>query len=105
MAIIPLKQTVTVTKAGADSGWGHTDSGAVVMYKARVTEQTSVVINQFGAEAVSSMTIIFDKLPDVSYDDVITYTNELGVTIARKPLAIEPRRMLNGKPILTEVYV
>ncbi|MEK3776851.1 hypothetical protein MHB85_20320 [Paenibacillus sp. FSL K6-4396] len=51
------------------------------------------------------MTILLDKLPDITYDDTITYTNELGVTIARKPVAIKPRRMLSGRPVLTEVNV
>lgn len=105
MAIIPLKQTVIVTKPGTSDGWGGAVPGAKVMYKARVTDETKIVKNRLGEEAVSSMTIIFDKLPDIRYDDVITYTNELGDTIERTPLAIEPKRMLNGKPIITEVYV
>lgn len=105
MAIIPLKQTVIVTKPGTSDGWGGSVPGVSITYKVRVSERTEIVKNQVGEEAVSSMTIIFDKLPDIRYDDVITYTNELGDTIERTPLAIEPKRMLNGKPIITEVYV
>lgn len=51
------------------------------------------------------MTIYLDKLADVSYDDEITYTNELGVTIKRKPIAIQPKRGLSGKALITEVNV
>lgn len=105
MAIVPLKQTVIVTKAGVSDGWGGTTPGGEVTHKARVSEQTEIVKNRLGEEVVSSMKIIFDKLPDIRYDDVITYTNELDVTIERNPLSIEPKRMFNGKPILTEVHV
>lgn len=48
---------------------------------------------------------MFDKLPAISYDDVIEYKNELDVTIKRKPENIEPIRMINGKPALTTVYL
>lgn len=105
MPLIPLKQTVSITKPGTDDGWGGTTPGVVVPYKARVSEETNVVTNQYGEEATTSLRIIFDKLPDVSYDDVITYTNELGVTVERKPVSIEVKRGINGKPLLTEVFV
>lgn len=105
MAYIPLKQTVTVTKPGVDDGWGGATPGDVITYKARATEETNVVTNQYGEEATTSLRIILDKLPDVSYDDVITYTNELGVTVERNPVSIEVKRGLNGKPLLTEVFV
>lgn len=105
MAIIPLKQTIEVTKAGASNGWGQPVVGEVLTLKARVVETTAIVTNQAGEEAVASLRITLDKLADVSYDDTITYTNELGVTVARKPLKIEIKRGLSAKPILTEVYV
>ncbi|WP_340028999.1 hypothetical protein MHB71_05120 [Paenibacillus sp. FSL H7-0940] len=105
MPLVAMNQTITVTKAGASDGWGDKTDDVVVVYKARVTEQTKTVVNTFGEEAVSSMTILLDKLPDISYDDTITYTNELGVTIARKPIAIKPKRMYSGRPGLTEVNV
>jgi hypothetical protein len=106
MALIPLRQAVTITKStGSYDGWGQPLSGASITLKARVTETTAVVQTQTGEEAVASLRITLDKLADVSYDDVITYTNELDVTVERKPLRIEVKRMLSGKPILTEVYV
>lgn len=105
MPLVAMNQTIIVTKAGASDGWGNNVDAAIVEYKARVTEETKTVVNNYGEEAVSSMSILLDKLPDISYDDTITYTNELGVTIKRKPVAIKPRRMLSGRPVLTEVNV
>ncbi|MGF9711627.1 hypothetical protein [Paenibacillus naphthalenovorans] len=105
MPIIPMKQTVTVTKAGASDGWGKTAPGADITYKARVVEETNVVTNQAGEEAVASLRITFDKLPDITYDDAITYTNELGVTVKRPPVSIKVKRGMGGKPLITEVYV
>lgn len=100
-----MRQTVTVTKAGASDGWGQPKPGESVEYKARVTDEVKVVKNNLGKEAVSSMTILIDKLPDISYDDTITFVNELGVTIKRKPIAIQPKRMLSGRAVITEVNV
>lgn len=105
MPIVPLKQTVTVTKPAFADGWGVLIPGAANVLKARVSEGTRVVTNRYGDEAVSSMTVLLDKLADVSYDDTITYTNELGVTIERTPISIQPKRGINGKAILTEVFV
>lgn len=105
MAIIPLKQTITITKPSGSDGWGGTVPGSEQTYKARVTETTKVVTNKAGEEAVATLRIILDKLADVSYDDTITYSNELGVTVERTPLKIEIKRHISGKPLLTEVFV
>lgn len=105
MAIIPLNQTVKITKPGVDSGWGHRMPDAEFELRARVVEETRTVTNPFGKEVVSSMSVILDKMANVLYDDTLTYTNELGVTISRKPLSIEPRRGVGGKVLLTEVFV
>lgn len=105
MAIVPLKQTVTITKNGGLDGWGKPVAGAEITLKARVTESTHVVTNQAGEEAVASLRVTLDKLADISYDDTLTYTNENGVTVSRRPLSIEIKRGISGKPILTEVSV
>lgn len=100
-----MKQTITVTKAGELDGWAVPTPGEEIAYKARVTEETKVVTNSLGEEAVAILHILLDKLADVSYDDTITYTDEFGVTVARKPLKIAPKRMLNARAIVTEVFV
>lgn len=105
MPIVPMKQTITVTKAGASDGWGNVADGEVLTLKARVVEETKVIPAPGGREAVASLRITLDKLADITYDDTITYTNENGVTVERKPLSIDVKRGISGKPILTEVYV
>lgn len=105
MPLIPMKQTITVTKAGGSDGWGNVATGEVLTLKARVTEETNVVTNQAGNEAVASLRVLLDKLADISYDDTITYTNEIGVTVARKPLMIGIKRGISGAALLTEVFV
>ncbi|MDP1503162.1 hypothetical protein [Bacillus velezensis] len=46
-----------------------------------------------------------DKLADIRYTDTLSFTNELGETIERKPKEINVKRQVSGKPILTEVIV
>ncbi|MEW9697947.1 hypothetical protein [Paenibacillus sp. SI8] len=105
MALIPLKQSVIITKAGSSDGWGGVVDGGPVTLKARVVEETKVITASNGQEAVTSLRVTLDKLANVSYDDTITYTNENGVTVTRKPLGIEVKRGIGGKPLLTEVFV
>ncbi|WP_060210506.1 hypothetical protein [Sporosarcina koreensis] len=105
MAIVPLKQRVLVHRPATKNEWGETTKLPPIAYKGRADERTEVVKNPQGAEVVSGVQIMFDKLPDVRYDDEIEYTNEIGVTVKRRPVKIEPIRMLNGKPTLTVVYL
>ena len=105
MAIIPLKQTVNVHKPGGRNEWGEVTGGEVIAMKCRADERSEIVKNVAGAEVLSGVQLLFDKLPNIAYDDVIEFTNELDVTVKRKPVKIEPIRMPNGKPTLTAVYL
>lgn len=105
MPMVPMKQTALVHKPGHQDDWGNVMPGETITMKCRADERTQVVQNQLGAEVVSSVQFLFDKIPNISYDDVIEYTNEIGVTVKRKPVNIEPIRMPNGKPTMTAVYI
>lgn len=105
MALIPLKQSVLIHKPAIVDDWGEVTAQPPITMKCRADERTDVVKNPQGAEVVSGVQLLFDKLPAISYDDVIEYTNEIGVTVKRKPVKIEPIRMVNGKPALTTVYL
>jgi hypothetical protein len=105
MPIVPMKQEITVTKSAGIDGWGNAIAGDILTLKARVVEETKVVTAPSGREAATSLRITLDKLADITYDDTITFTNENGVTVERKPLNITVKRGISGKPMLTEVYV
>lgn len=107
MAIIPLKQTVIVRKwtDGSHDGWGEGGFGKPIEYKVRATEKVEIVTNQLGEEVTASVKLLFDKLPDIKYEDEITYINELNVKIMRTPLSIKPIRMVNGKTTLTAIHL
>ncbi|MET3658523.1 hypothetical protein [Sporosarcina psychrophila] len=109
VALIPLKQTVLVHKPETTNDWGETTSLPPITLKCRADEKVEYVKNfastTLNAEVLSSVQLLFNKLPDIRYDDVIEFTNELDVTVKRKPLLIEPIRMINGKPTLTAVYL
>jgi len=104
MALLPMKQTVKITRPGVVDEWGEGGAPTVFTLKCRVDETTKVVQNQFGEQVVAGMEIMFDKLANVRYSDVIEYTDELGVTVKRNPIKIEPVRMINGKAAMTAVY-
>lgn len=105
MAIIPLKQTVTITRKGTLDEWGESTGVTTFKLKCRVEEGAKLIQNRFGAEVVSGAEITFDKLADIRYEDVIEFTNELGFTITQTPIKISPTRGVAGKALLTTVYI
>ncbi len=105
MALVPLKQQITIHRGGGKDEWGYPIPGKTIELKARVDEKTEVVQNQAGTEVVTGVQIMLDKLADIRYSDEISYTDELGRQTKRKPIRIEPVRMINGKAVLTVVYL
>lgn len=116
MAIIPLKQTVVVRNkiSSTDDGWDVEGWSAPFTLKCRAQETLKVIASNSVAGALkqtvdenakATLVLLFDKLPNINYDSEISYTNELGLTITRTPILINPIRMINGKPTLTEVHL
>ena len=107
MPIVPMKQTVTITPAtGVMDDFNRLQYGTPVSVKCRFQETITLVTSiASGKEAVSKATIFFDGLIDIDEKTRIEYTNENGVTVTRSPLSIAVKRHINGKPILTVVYV
>jgi len=116
MAIIPLKQTAIIRNLISDNndGWDASEYGPPFTLKCRATETLKTIESSSVTEglkktvdekAKATLVLLFDKLPNINYDSEITFTNELGVTIKRKPTLIQPIRMISGKPTLTEVHL
>ncbi|MGM0846894.1 MAG: hypothetical protein ACQEUT_18200 [Bacillota bacterium] len=107
MAFFPMKQVITVKKSTAVSdGWGKKLVEEIeIPMKCRADEVAETIENMEGKETVVSLKVFLDKLPDIGYEDTITYTNELGVTTSKKPEKIQPARDFGGKVIHTVVYL
>ncbi|RSL29094.1 hypothetical protein D7Z54_33055 [Salibacterium salarium] len=105
MPLIPLKQSITITKPGEDDGWGGTTPGEEVELSARVTETHEVVTNQHGDEMTSTARIYVDGLADVTYADTVLYADELGRTIDKEPISIAPVRGIAGASLLTKIHL
>ena len=116
MALIPLKQTVTIRKliASDNDGWEVETWSDPITMKCRAEETIKTIDSSsvtdglrktVDEKVVATLLLTFDKLPDIDYNTEITYTNELGVTIKRKPVLISPIRMINGKVAMTEVHL
>lgn len=122
MALIPLKQTVMVTSAMLDANgktkldkFGKPLKGEPTAYKCRIQEgaklvraQTNTSGNVHGIsaqEVVSTAQIYFDKHAAIGLQDEIEYVDESGAKRKYNPITIERKRGLNGKTLLTVVYV
>jgi hypothetical protein len=107
MAMIPLKQTITVHPPAADSSdpWNPSPTPEPFTLKCRYQENVERVRNQHGDEVVSSAQIFLDKYAPVTVNHDFSYTDESGLTTRYKPHTVARKRWLNGKAILTVVYV
>lgn len=110
MAILPMKQTVTIKRGGTLDDWGNVVPGGEFTLKCRVDEGSSLQIyrsagTKVGETVVVKARILFDKLTDIRETDTLVFTNELGITIEKSPIEINVKRGASGKPLLTEVVV
>lgn len=105
MAIIPLKQTIKVERIGVVDEWGQGGTITTTTLKARIDESSKLVRNQSGVEVMGKAQILLAKLADITYDDYISYADELGRTVRQKPISIAVIRNIAGKPLLTEVIL
>jgi hypothetical protein len=114
MAIMPMTQSVTISRSDEDS-WGNQINVKTFTLRCRfeegvkLTRKTSA--SQTGTNAISSEEVVstaqiyFDKNADVILTDKITFTDESGVAQTYLPININRIRGLNGKTILTKVEV
>lgn len=102
---IPLRQVVQVYRPGIEDIWGNSEPLPPFELKCRADEKTQLVKNQLGAEVMSTVELMFKRLPDISYNDEVEYINEVGTKIKRAPELIAPARTLNGKPVYTSIYL
>lgn len=107
MAWIPLRQTVTVYPPADDvyDPWNPAPPPESFTLRCRYQENVETVRNQHGAEVVSSAQIFLDKYAPVTANHEFEYVDESGTTTRYKPHNVARKRWLNGKAILTVVYV
>jgi len=111
MPVIPMRQTITVKSGGGTDEWGWPTEPTTVEHRCRIDEGTMSVkskvggLTRDGEVIVADARILLDGLVAIKYEDEISFTNELGETMRRKPKEINVQRNIAGKPILTEVFV
>lgn len=106
MAFIPMHQTAVISPfTGNDPDYNEPQYGADYTLACRFDEGVKLVRNRNGEEVVSVGAFLFDRLADISINDLLTFTNELGTETTYDPLTISVIRDFSGRPILTEVSV
>lgn len=115
MSIIPLKQEIVVVKSFGLDEWGRkiTSPNSRITMKARVQENDKVKQSSGSANHVHQVIAQGDKdsvkiyvhgVVDISTEDKIEYTDELGRLHVYEPERIEVRRWLSGKALFTIIY-
>ena len=103
--MIPVTDTITVTKATKLDEWGQTVPGRKATVKCRIDQTSKLVRNQDGKEVVAIAEILMLGLVQVSYSDTIEWVDEARNKYTWSPLIVAVIRDLNGKPVLTKVVV
>lgn len=102
MAMIPMKDTVTITQAGTLDEWGQPTAGEAVTYKCRIDEGTRLTRDQNGKEVVANTRILLNGSVGVGYDDDVTFTDFSGVERTARPIRINAKKGVT-KVLFTEV--
>ncbi|SFH23044.1 hypothetical protein SAMN05660649_04369 [Desulfotomaculum arcticum] len=105
MALIPLNQSVKITKGGDLDEWGQPRPGRGMTLKCRIDQHSQLVKTQDGKEAVTSATILLNGLVTVNYSDLLEWKDETGNQYSLHPLTVAIVRDFTGKPLFTKVAV
>lgn len=110
MPLIPMKQEITVRRGGELDDWGNEMPAEEFTLNCRIAEGSQIIASASGIHTVretevARARILLDQLADIRYTDEISFTNELGETITKRPKEISVKRMLSGKPVMTEVFI
>lgn len=114
MALIPLNQEIKIYRStGELDRWGNPIQSEPFRLKCRVSEESKLMrvragdgSGTSGVEIVTyKIRILLDGIADIQYDDDIEYTDELGRVLRGKPKEIVVRRLISGKPVMTEVFI
>ncbi|MBC9786718.1 hypothetical protein H1S01_19955 [Heliobacterium chlorum] len=103
--MIPMKQTVSIFKAGELDIWGKPSWGEAVSHHCRIdtTSKRSVEVN--GQVVVSTAEILLKGRVAVGFGDQIEWVDELGCTYMKTPVSIAIIRDFSGKPMFTKVVI
>lgn len=110
MAYFAMKQTITVTRSTGELDiYGKPTGTELITMKCKADEGSHITVDRTsqtqGATIVCELKLLFDKLADITYEDLIQYVNEAGTIYKGKPKSIRVRRDFGGKPLLTEVML
>lgn len=105
MALVPMNQTVKITKPATLDDWGQPVPSRSATYRCRLDQSSERVRGQDGKEVVARASILLDGLVGVGYADLIEFTDEAGNNYKYKPVAISVIRDFAGKPLFTKVVV
>jgi hypothetical protein len=103
MAIVPMKDSVTIVKSGGIDGWGQPIPGETIQTKGRVSEATTLVVGQNGEEIASRYTILLPPSVIVGYGDEVSFTASDGSLVKGNPVSIKAVKDYGGKVILRKV--
>ena len=105
MALIPLKQTVRMFAAFDPNNPPPNYDPEGIALRCRLQEGTEIVADAHGRDVVSSAQIYLNRFAPVTPDAEYEYTDESGETRRYRTVTTARKRWLNGKTVLTVVYV
>lgn len=106
--MIIANQVITIKRATAHDKYGEPTGHVEYPVKARVVNEVNEFPNVNGKEVATNMTVYIRKkdVPEgIYYSDELSFVDEFGNVLNRKPENIAPARGFSGGSPFVRVYV
>lgn len=107
LGFLPMPHKVTIETAGELDAWGIATAGKSTTVNARVSYNTKKeeITLASGESITFTARALLEGLPEVEYEDYITFTDERGKSFRKQPIEVDYKFDLSGSPVAVSVTV
>lgn len=107
LGFVPMPHKVTIETAGALDDWGIASAGKSTTVNARVSYNTrkEAITVASGDSIVFTARLLLEGLPEVDYEDYLTFTDERGKSFRKQPIEVDYKFDLSGSAVAVAVTV
>lgn len=109
LGFVPMPHTVSITKSGRLDDWGipvaDSNESVKVACKISYNSNNEAIAVASGEQVRYTARILCEGIPQVDYDDLITWSDDFGNVHSKPPLEIDYKHDLSGSPVALRVVV
>lgn len=109
LGFVPMPHTVIISKASQLDDWGipvaDIKTSVKVACKISYNSNNEAISVASGEQVRYTARILCEGIPQVDYDDVISWSDDFGNVHNKPPLEIDYKHDLSGNPVALRVVV